>query len=285
MKKIFIILIVVILVGGLFTFTAFAQSNNYTVLAPLPGINSSTNLTDYVPAMFNLLIGLSAVFAVLMIVIGGFQYMSTDAIQGKSAGKERIKNAIFGLVLVIGAWLILYTINPKLLTLDLSISPASTSAPSGGILSGVATGADLLSGYDLTDDMANRVILTANPSISINNPPCTTSRTSNCTNLNGLPQSMILSIKSLQSACAQSNGGSCPIVITGGTETSLHSAGTQHGPGNSVVDLRPTSELNSYLGITSPKNGDIVTKNGLEFTYETVGSGGISTGDHWHVTA
>src|SRR3990167_8352752 len=73
---------------------------DYTVLAPLPGIpqGSPITLARYIPLIFNLLIGLSAVWAVLMIILGGFQYMSTDAIQGKANGKERIKNAVLALV-------------------------------------------------------------------------------------------------------------------------------------------------------------------------------------------
>lgn len=110
----------------------------YTVLAPLPGTTNDTCdtsdpnnpgcktvLEKYLPGLFNLAIGISAAFAVLMIVIGGFQYMSTDALQKKQDGRERIKNAILGLFLVIGAWIILYTINPNLLNLNLSIEPVS----------------------------------------------------------------------------------------------------------------------------------------------------------------
>jgi RHS repeat-associated protein len=51
-----------------------------------------------------------------MIVIGGFQYISSDAIMKKSEGKQRIQDAVIGLVLVISAWLILNTINPNLVT-------------------------------------------------------------------------------------------------------------------------------------------------------------------------
>ncbi len=157
MKKIItiIFLIAVFSTGGLFAFTALAQENTYTVLTPLPGITSNscdpnlrlpdpndstktipdpncqTTLAVYIPALFNILIAASAVTAVLMIVIGGFQYMSTDAVQGKSAGKERIKNAIYGLVLVLSAWLILYTINPNLLNINLNIDAVTITAPTG----------------------------------------------------------------------------------------------------------------------------------------------------------
>jgi hypothetical protein len=203
--------------------TLAADNNDYTVLAPLPGtlktgvsLNGSyTDLQTYLPGLFNLLIGLAAVAAVLNIVIGGFQYMSTDAINSKSAGKERIKNAIFALVLIIGAWLILYTINPNLLNLNLNISAVTTSSATGagGTLNGV------LAGYTLTqaqvdtntamvDDLKN------NYGISVNAGPCTNGETSGCTNLVGLPQVAYLGVTSLEGVCG------CNITITGGTEGS-----------------------------------------------------------------
>jgi len=117
-------------------------SLEYTVLAPLPGtadcvgIECKTTLQKYLPGIFKLAVAISAIFAVLMIVIGGFQYISTDAIQKKSEGKERIKNAIFGLILVISSWLILNTINPDLLNLRLNIKSVSTSPTTNGEQSG-----------------------------------------------------------------------------------------------------------------------------------------------------
>lgn len=107
----------------------------YKVLAPLPGTykaENKTDLTTYIEGMFKLLIALSAIFAVFMIVIGGFQYMTSDALQGKQEGRERIANSIKGLILVIGAWLILYTVDDRLLTINLSLSPANVPAPQGG---------------------------------------------------------------------------------------------------------------------------------------------------------
>ncbi len=115
------------------------ESAVYKLLAPLPDLDSVPNnvnaLKEYIPKIINLLIALSATTAILMIVVGGFQYMSTDAIQGKSAGKERIKNAIWGLVLVLSAYLILWTVNPNLLTLNLNIDAVTTTpVATGGTL-------------------------------------------------------------------------------------------------------------------------------------------------------
>lgn len=119
---------------------SFSQENTktwdtYTPLAPLPGTTQGNCVTDkdgkvsgcttdiqtYLPGVFNLAIGIAGVLAVLMIIIGGVQYITTDAIQGKHDGKERIQNALRGLVLVLVSWVLLYTINPKLTVFDLNI--------------------------------------------------------------------------------------------------------------------------------------------------------------------
>lgn len=113
--------LVLVLASVFVAIPAFAENWTYTVLAPMGEIQGAVTLQSYLPALFNLVIGISATFAVIMIVFGGLQYMTTDALQGKAAGKERIKNALFGLILVLCAWLILATINPDLLSFNLSV--------------------------------------------------------------------------------------------------------------------------------------------------------------------
>jgi hypothetical protein len=139
-KTMAVLILAIIILPTIAAITAKAQTqdNSYTVLAPLPGIgqntNNTTTLQDYIPAVFNLLIGLSAVAAVVNIVIGGFVYMSANAIMGKASGKDRIMNSIYALVLVISAWLILYTINPNLLKLNLNIDSVEVKQNGGGTL-------------------------------------------------------------------------------------------------------------------------------------------------------
>ncbi len=92
----------------------------YTPLAPLPDLTSSNlqlqtsvDFKSYVTYAFNLLIALGAVAAVFMITWGGFEYMTTDAVQGKSEGLAKIQNAIYGLLLILSSYLILRTIDPR----------------------------------------------------------------------------------------------------------------------------------------------------------------------------
>jgi hypothetical protein len=60
----------------------------------------------------------AASLAVLMIVIGGVQYIMSDSVTSKPAAKERMISAMVGLFLLIIIALILETINPNLLNLD-----------------------------------------------------------------------------------------------------------------------------------------------------------------------
>jgi hypothetical protein len=101
----------------------------YVPLAPLPnttrpgpGGTEVVDFTSYVPAVFNLSIGLAGVLAVIMMIIGGIQYLSTDSISGKNEGRKQIGAALGGLLLALGAFLILQTINPKLVNFDLDIT-------------------------------------------------------------------------------------------------------------------------------------------------------------------
>jgi hypothetical protein len=290
MKKIILkIGVLAIMVIIILPATKVVADNSYTLLAPLPCVGgdcstqaTQTTLKDYIPGLFNLAIGLSAAFAVLMIVIGGFQYMSTDAIQGKANGKQRIKNAIYGLVLVIGAWLILYTINPALLTLNLNIETATTTAPAG--TAGTLTSGNLLPGYalDATQVAQNQTLKDAlwnsntTNRISVNAGPCTSGGTSGCTNLVGLPTNAISGVEQLNKDCG------CSIMITGGTEGGHQT----HGPDKPVMDLSSSPALDAYMmRQSSPIGGIVRLSNGQTVTavYEGQGAEG-SSGPHWHIT-
>lgn len=113
----------------------YAQTG-YTLLEPLPCIPgggveceagtqiTSPNFETYVQYIFNLAIALAAVASVFMIVWGGFQYMSTDSFSGKSEGLKKVQNAIYGLLLILCSYLILKTIDPRLVEL-----PSTLVAP------------------------------------------------------------------------------------------------------------------------------------------------------------
>lgn len=261
-----------------FAGTVYALGD-YTPLAPLPGTTNTdnkTNLETYIPNAFKLSIAVAAVMAFVMITFGGITYATSDAITGKAQGREFLENAIWGLVLVIGAWIILNTINPKILHFDLSIpKPNVATSTDKTLVAGTPMTAE-----EIAADTTVRSRL-AKDGVTVNTTtPCTQGQTRGCSNLNGLPEGAIQALISLKKDCKC--GG---IVITGGTEGGHAS----HGPGKGVVDLDPSPGLNSFLGVTSPKDGQVVFKDlssgrRVGFHYETAGGNpnGTSTGNHWH---
>ena len=124
----------------------------YTPLAPLPNLENMQPMKEvsfktYVTYVFNLLIALGAVAAVFEITWGGFEYMTTDAVSGKTDGLKRIQNAIYGLLLILCSYLILKTIDPRFVSIPSSlVTPLqlnqSYDATLGGITSSYQNQAD-----------------------------------------------------------------------------------------------------------------------------------------------
>ena len=69
----------------------------------------------YIAGVYKYLLGISTLIAIVMLMIGGLQY----TIFQEDKGKTRIKNAVTGLVLLLSTYLILVTINPRLVVFPL----------------------------------------------------------------------------------------------------------------------------------------------------------------------
>ncbi len=131
-KKIFLIVLFLSLAGV--ASAATAGQLTYTPLEPLPGTVNGWGETQQLPALlsalFKLLITFGSLFAVVMLVIAGIGYMVSEAAVDIEKAKQRARAALWGLLLLTGCWLILYTINPDLLKFNLNI-PMTPAAPSG----------------------------------------------------------------------------------------------------------------------------------------------------------
>jgi len=260
-------------------------NNGYQLLAPLPSPDG--NLTNFDPqqeyalggylnVMIKIIIGLSAVMAVVMIVLGGIEYMTSELVSSKENGKQRITNAIFGLVIALGAYALLNTINPDLLKTDLKSLTAVTVE--------VDIEADVPQTYDpVTKKYSNGRLFGANwqqiagnpfglpPFATINARECTTIGEQFCTSTAGLDTTPLYTINKKCPACA--------LRLTGGTEFWLHggkTGSTSHGPNSATMDISKNDALNKYIAGNNPlitfrrySNGD-----GLNYMYE---------GSHWHI--
>ena len=116
-------------------------------------IDTRTGLGAYLNTLYTAGIAIATGLAVLMIVFGGIQYVSSDAINGKSEGKAKIQDAILGLLLAFMSYILLNTLNPDLLNNDLTLENVQLSGaslvagglPQGGVYVGSSGDPDTLS--------------------------------------------------------------------------------------------------------------------------------------------
>jgi len=88
------------LVGGV----ACSKTQNYTNSIPL-----------YITRLYQFGFGIVGAVALLMIIIGAAKYtLSAGNFTSKDEAKQQITEAIYGILLLFGAYLVLYTINPEL---------------------------------------------------------------------------------------------------------------------------------------------------------------------------
>lgn len=98
-----------------FAFPAFAQ---YTPLVRIPGLPSSgsISLSMYLVGLYNFLVSIVGIIAVMMMIVGGLRYITAG---GSSTAigdaKDIISSAVYGLIIAIFAWVIVAAINPDVL--------------------------------------------------------------------------------------------------------------------------------------------------------------------------
>jgi hypothetical protein len=102
-------------------------SVSHLVLAlevPLPGLGNNPTIADYLSYVFKFLIGAAAGLSLISFTVGAAGLiMSGDSAESASNAKDRMKNAIIGLILTMASFLIIQTINPSLKTIDLTPLP------------------------------------------------------------------------------------------------------------------------------------------------------------------
>ena len=105
-----------------------------TINPNIPGTNLTASSTPgaYVANFYQFALLIAGVLALGAIVYGGVKYAtSAGNPSAQSDGKEWILSAIYGLLLLAGAYLILYTINPNLVNLgSTALTPVNLSQPS-----------------------------------------------------------------------------------------------------------------------------------------------------------
>ncbi len=131
-KKILYIFIIIIISQGLGSRIALGAIDSYKLIEPIPcidgtgngcenGLINNVNVDTYIAYIFKIAIALAGFLAVVMIIYGGFTYMLSESITSKSGAKDTIKNVVLGLLGALSSFLILQTIDPRLVNINTTI--------------------------------------------------------------------------------------------------------------------------------------------------------------------
>lgn len=104
---------------------AHAALNNIDIGFLNPGYIAGSDIGSYIQTFYNFALGISGGLAMIMIVYGGIRYAtSAGKPDVQNDAKDAIYSALFGVVLLFGAVILLRTVNPRLVELA---KPYSTS--------------------------------------------------------------------------------------------------------------------------------------------------------------
>lgn len=129
--------LVLILIPTLFASAFMEYPSYYKPMVGIPGIaEPNTQLKDFtfndlINALYMLSISIAGLLAVIKVVIAGIKWMTSDLISSKEGAKKDITGALFGLIIVLSAVLILTVINRDIIEVDLSFPKVRETAPGG----------------------------------------------------------------------------------------------------------------------------------------------------------
>lgn len=101
------------------------------LLAPLPGltfVDSNMGVGQYINIIIRVAIGILTAIAVVVFIVIGIQYMTVGSVTGKIDARKKMLNVLLGLLVALGMFVILSTINPNLLNLEPNIEDVSLTA-------------------------------------------------------------------------------------------------------------------------------------------------------------
>ena len=171
------------------------------------------------------------------------------------------------------------------------VNPNATNmnvVTTGGGNVGTDTGIPSAGAAPLGETAARTALAAASGGQITVNHDCADGQTGCITQLGGVKADVIAGAEAIQSSCASANGGSCPMVITGGSESHGGGASDPHAAGN-AVDIRTSSTVDAQmraslgLGAVDPTpstsgSGYPMQVNGEAFTV-------YFEGTHWHLQA
>lgn len=140
-KKFFLFLLLIVSLFNLLFWVDDVLGENSTFTLSYPDFanpKETKSPAEFLNKFYLYALGISSALAIMMIVYGGVKYaVNPGNTANQSEARDIIKNAVFGIVLLAGAYLILKTINPSLVNLgnpQLKKIESEASSSTGDIL-------------------------------------------------------------------------------------------------------------------------------------------------------
>jgi hypothetical protein len=231
----------------------------------------ATDPANLVKRFYEIALGLVGAAALGVLIYGSIVYSLSGAVTSKQDAMEWISGALWGLALLLGAWLILNTINPQLVNLQNPNMPASSAS------GGTSSCADQKSNLNALKSVNVDVVSTGD---------CCDANKSTCTSLDGMPECVPNALNNLKK-----NAGVSTLTVTGANEQAGHSS---HGPGKPIVDLsNGNPKLNNYIvrdgkpdaGTVSCPKTNPASAGRADCQWYTMNDGTriLDEKNHWHV--
>ncbi|MEI7719698.1 MAG: hypothetical protein WCI89_00615 [bacterium] len=102
----------------------------YRPLEPLPFIpqGGQANFCALLNGLLRLTIFLGGLMAVVSFVYSGIMYMTSAVVGTKAAAKMSLQTSVWGLLLLLGSYIILNTINPQLISCNQALNPVTNNS-------------------------------------------------------------------------------------------------------------------------------------------------------------
>ncbi len=99
----------------------YPKEEDVNLQIPIGSLKNTGSLGQYIPALYNYMIAIVSIVAIVMIMIGGLQYLTAGSSGRIGQAKERIVGAVIGLIIALSAYTILQTVNPATLQFATSL--------------------------------------------------------------------------------------------------------------------------------------------------------------------
>lgn len=251
----------------------------YQLLEPslIDHYSQSLNLIDYLKFIYRTVLMVVVVISILMVAIGGVEYIFSQVPGAKVEGKQRITNAIIGLLIGLSSYLILYTIDPSFVKFNLTnLKPVQINAtgttpddgpgtPGGGQPGGPWGGQPNNPNYtgpqghygpipDNEFEVRKRIQDATGNKVTFNDSgykgrDCKEGNETDCrTYVGGLNEQQITGIIDLANNC------NCELMVSGAAEPGGH-RGVSHTQGR-AVDILRNPILDNHIQSTGQPGGD-----------------------------